>query len=222
MTKAKIFCQILAVIFLAATFAVIDCDNRTYAAASPPKEYIVDGKSPGEYPVVEKCLTVRKAATMYDSPRGKNVIGKLNVGDKVDSVYCRVYTAPYKFKVKVLRSFSANTGVFQSSKKITIPAGETIYIAMFLGEYNYLGWYNGNLLWWLDGRNINNLYQQGNKHTKINANPWGEYIGEEMARDDTPKIELWNLIMKADGTTGWVKIWDYENRSISPFIASKK
>ena len=101
-------------------------------------------------------------------------------------------------------NYSANTAIKlyaapRSNKVIgTLQAGDFVYLIMPLAEGNFLGWYNGKHIWWLN-QNIKNFLTPNAK------NSWGEYQGA--ATNLYLGVEVWEFLERADGLKGWALTW---------------
>lgn len=168
-------------------------------AASPPTEYTVWDRMPAEA-AVEAKLQAQATIDLYNAPRGTTIVGTVTSGEIVNRISCVAYTYPMKHPVKVLRplkSYKKNNGSSAPAGPLLQP-GSYVYLLMYTGEGTYLGWYNGEEAWWLEGYNITSF---------SNANPrqpWGEYVGEPTS--SSLSIEAWYCLSKSDGTTGWTMV----------------
>ena len=167
--------------------------------STPPSEYIVKDRMPAEAPVVDN-LEAFSNIKLYDSPRGNKVVASVAIGDIVQRTSCIVYTYPSKYPVKILRpirSYKKNNGGSNPAGPF-LQAGKYVYLLTYTGEGTYLGWYEGEEAWWLEGGGIANF---------SNANPqqpWGEYVGNTTHHDLS--IEVWYYVQKNDGNAGWVMV----------------
>ena len=175
---------------------------RGYASTTtftPPPEYIVKDRMPAETPVCVD-LEVLSNTKIYDSPRGNKVVASLSIGEVVQRTSCIVYTYPIKYPIKILhslRSYKKNNGGSSPAGPF-LQEGKYVYLLTYTGEGTYLGWYEGEEAWWLEGGGIANLTDAKPKQ------PWGEYVGNSAPRNLS--IEVWYYVQKKDGNAGWVMV----------------
>ncbi len=185
---------ILSLLILVLGFQLQDCN-----AATPPAEYEVWDRMPAEAEVNAK-LRATASISLYNAPRGTVVVGSVSTGEIVQRISCVAYTHPQKHPVKVLRplkSYKKNNGSGAPAGPLLQP-GSYVYLLMYTGEGTYLGWYNNEEAWWLEGYNIINFSKSSPRQ------PWGEYVGE--ATSSSLSIEAWYCLRKNDGTTGWTMV----------------
>ena len=199
-TLMKIPFLLMAILFLTAAYVL---------AAEVPANYTVWDRMPAEAAVNVK-LKVQAPVTLYAAPRSSNVSGTISVNEVVDRISCVVYTHPNRHAVKVLKLTKAYKYQNSSSPQfITLYPGTIIHLLQYTGEGTYLGLWNGQLLWWLEGYNISGF-------TTANANsPWGVYIGEATTAD--LGIDFWMCLRKSDGTVGWAHPSDYPKGTFNQY-----
>ena len=194
----NIGCRVLGILCL--LMLVLAVNLQDCRAATPPAEYVVWDRMPGEAPVKGKMQALAPI-DLYNAPRGGTVVGFVSQQEIVRRISCVVYTYPQKYPVKVLRSvksYKKNNGSDAPAGPLLQP-GSYVYLLMGTGEGTYLGWYNGEEAWWLEGYKISHF-----PPAHSTATPWGEYVGE--ANPGNLSIEVWYCLSKNDGTTGWTMV----------------
>ena len=180
--------------------ALFCCHTHDGYAAVPPTEYAIWDRIPGEA-FVEARLEATAPINLYDSPRGNTIVSSVATGEIVKRVSCVVYTHPQKHPVRVLRTLRSYKKQGASTivpDGLVLQPGSYVYLLMYTGEGTYIGWYNGEEAWWLNGSAIRNFSDRASQQA------WGEYIGEMTSRNLS--IETWYCLRKSDGTTGWTMV----------------
>lgn len=170
------------------------------SADGAPADYTVWDRMPAEA-AVNVRIKIENPLTLYAAPNSDNVTGNISLGEIVNRISCVVYTHPNRHAVRVEKTVQAYKYQSASSEKITLYPGTIIYLLQYTGEGTYLGYWNGQLLWWLEGYNIRGF------NTANSYAVWGSYIGE--ATDRSLGIDFWMCLRKADGTVGWVHPKEY-------------
>ena len=145
-------------------------------AASVPDEYIVWDRMPAEAPV-QMQLQATMPVDLYVRPNGDVIADKLLAEVSAERISVAVFTHPSAHPVKVLKQ--TQTYKSQHSQKADGPIlypGTTVYLLMYTGEGTYLGWYEGELLWWLPG-GISD-FSQGQI-----SSPWSARVMVELDED---------------------------------------
>jgi len=166
-------------------------------ASSVPDEYIVWDRMPAEAPV-QMQLRAATDVSLYVRPNGSAIADQLMAGVSVERISVAVLTHPSSHPVRVLKQ--TQTYKSQHSQKADGPIlypGATVYLMMYTGEGTYLGWYEGELVWWLPG-GISDF-----SNSQISS-PWAQYIGQ--ATDAALGVNTWYCIRKSDGTVGWTQV----------------
>ena len=187
----KLSTLIMALMFSTASYALAD---------GAPDDYTVWDRMPAEA-AVNVRIKIENPLTLYAAPNSDNVTGNISSGEIVNRISCVVYTHPNRHAVRVEKTVQAYKYQSASSEKITLYPGTIIYLLQYTGEGTYLGYWNGQLLWWLEGYNIRGF------NTANSYAVWGSYIGE--ATDRSLGIDFWMCLRKADGTVGWVHPKEY-------------
>jgi len=176
-------------------------------AASVPDEYIVWDRMPAEAPV-QMQLQATMPVDLYVRPNGDVIADKLLAEVSAERISVAVFTHPSAHPVKVLKQ--TQTYKSQHSQKADGPIlypGTTVYLLMYTGEGTYLGWYEGELLWWLPG-GISD-FSQGQI-----SSPWAQYVGQ--VTDAALGTNTWYCLRKTDGTVGWTQV-QFNGRWKEPF-----
>ena len=178
----------------------------------PPEEYKVWNRPEGE-DVAHTPLRAMKSIVLVDEPRSQNVVGRVEIGEKVQRIDVMYFTHPARYPVRILLNRRFYTAVPSRDSEPTSPilqAGDIFYLVMYTGEGTYLGWYHGKEIWWIEGNSIHN--SPFNIKHRSNYPPdgyWAEYLGSESEIE----AEGWFYIAKSDGTKGWTKYfrgdWSY-------------
>ena len=168
--------------------------SNCLAAESPPHEITLQEMVAGEGDVgLYVNYSANTAIKLYAAPRSNNVIGTLQAGDFVTRTSSLTYANPAAYPVKILQTFQAATSP-KAEFTTTLYEGDFVYLIMPLAEGNFLGWYNGKHIWWLN-QNIKNFLTPNAK------NSWGEYQGA--ATNLYLGVEVWEFLERADGLKGW-------------------
>lgn len=189
--------RILSILCMLISFLCVQ--PQVCNAATPPEEYEVWDRMPAEAEVNAR-LKATEPISLYNAPRGTTDVGSIAAEEIVQRISCVAYTHPQKHPVQVLRpvkSYKKNNGRGGPAGPLLQP-GSYVYLLMYTGEGTYLGWYNGEEAWWLDGSRVSNFSKI------VTKQPWGEYVGE--ATSSQLSVEVWYCIRKADGTTGWTMV----------------
>lgn len=169
--------------------------SNCIAAKIPPAECEVREMIPYEGDVgLHAKYTANTAINLYDEPRSSKVIATLQAGDFATRNKSIVYSNPVAHFVKILRTIKVAASP-KAEFRETLYEGDYVYLVMPLSKNDYLGWYNGRYVWWLDKDNISNFI------TPAVEKAWGEYQGEPT--DINLGVEVWEYLKKEDGTAGW-------------------
>ena len=98
----------------------------------PPSIYVDVGACPFECCTYRRW-TVTKATKIWDTPRGKRVVGFLREGDSVEGLTGEVISKPLAIKAD------------RDIPKSEIKAGETFYVLHYEGEGNWMVWSRGEI-----------------------------------------------------------------------------
>ena len=162
---------------------------------------------PAEAPVQIE-LQATMPMDLYICPNGDVIADKLLAEVSAERISVAVFTHPSAHPVKVLKQ--TQTYKNQHSQKADGPIlypGTTVYLLMYTGEGTYLGWYDGELLWWLPG-GISD-FSQGQI-----ISPWAQYVGQ--VTDAALGVNTWYCLRKSDGTVGWTQV-QFDGRWKEPF-----
>ena len=180
------------------------------AAASPvPDEYIVWDRMPAEAPV-RMQLRATTDVSLYVRPNGNVIADQLMTGASAERISVAVITHPSAHPVRVLKQTQTYKSQFaqKADGPILYPEA-TVYLLMYTGEGTYLGWYEGELVWWLPG----GISDFSNGQV---SSPWAQYIGQ--ATDPALGVDTWYCFRKTDGTVGWTQV-QFSGQWKEPFKA---
>lgn len=167
------------------------------AAAAVPNDYIVWDRMPAEAPVPMQ-LKAKTDVNLFVRPNGNVIAEQLLAGEAVERISVSVLTHPAAHPIRVLKELQ--TYKSQHSQNPDGPIlypGAIVYLLMYTGEGTYLGWYEGQLVWWLPGD------ISGFADVQTNS-PWAQYIGQ--ATDPALGVDTWYCLRKTDGTVGWAQV----------------
>lgn len=199
--------------FLMFVLCIIATINAVYAASLPPDVFYVYNRAPWEKGIeIGFGYNMRTDVDIYEAPGSSHKVGCMVTGEPVQEIRSLAITHPKLYPVHLYKTIndtafivpeggdSINFAKNLQKKNIIIPAGETIYLLMYVGEGCYMGWYNDYILHFVSSFNIKNFPSlNGSKPPYL-----GEYMGK------TPvNWEYWVKYRKSDGTVGW-GIHDYQ------------
>ena len=181
---------------LAAILLMLSC-NLVYAQ-EPPEEIMVVDRMVGERPPFGWAEATANAA-IYTDPRSNSVLGYISSGEHLDYYTCVAYLHPQGHAVEVISPVKTYATRYNASNSLDGPVlqpGSYVYLLMYTGEGTYLGWHDGQLLWWLPG-NILGFSKNVTEDTS-----WARYVGN--ATDSSLGAEVWLKVKTSTGKIGWV------------------
>ena len=192
----KLFLSLSVVLGFIFGIGLLNIAGRNAEAADVPEQYVVWDRMPAEAPV-QMQLRSEAAVTLYVRPNSNVIAGELVQGEPVDRISVAVFTYPSVHPVKVLTQVKTYKNQFSRNMDgPTLYPGATVYLLMYTGEGTYLGWYDGQLVWWLSGA-VAGINDQA-------KSPWAQYIGQ--TTDAKLGVDTWYCLRKEDGTVGWTQV----------------
>ncbi|MCE5285663.1 MAG: hypothetical protein LLG02_07435 [Pelosinus sp.] len=189
--------------------SILSFSGNIAEAYPVPDDYIVWDRMPAEAPV-QMQLQAQTDVSLYVRPNGNVIADQLMAGLSAERISVAVLTHPSAHPIKVLKQ--TQTYKSQYSQKPDGPIlnqGDTVYLMMYTGEGTYLGWYEGEQVWWLPG----GISDFSNRQI---SSPWAQYIGQ--ATDAALGVNTWYCLRKTDGAVGWTQV-QFDGRWKEPFKA---
>ena len=192
--KAPVFVVLMAIVSLAAQSS----EN------SPPMPFVDWGACPFELCSYGDMKAVRAVRATREPPRvisgrgddqGMQTAFVVAAGETVTAMTGVVfYTRPGRATVDKRMDVSVDSRQFPSiRRKITVAAGDTVYLLSYHGESQYLGWYNGDLVR-LDLSNFDR--RLADQPSPCGSNCDGAIL-------DRGESQWWVRIRNAKGQIGW-------------------
>jgi hypothetical protein len=162
-----------------------EAQARLGVGPHPPVAYVAKPACPFECCGFGRW-SVLQDTTLYDSPRGTRVIGRVSKGERVEALTGEVHLRPLPVRVR-----------FSSPFGFTAAEGSIVYLLDYLGE--------GSGHVWINGKIVDSEIVAVQEHCAFpGADCWGEFVAAEDARTRSDAV-WWVKVKLLSGAVGWTR-----------------